>query len=383
LARRGHVVRHAYFDGVQGPKGALSRRVDDPPTLDFERRVLAEPYAKYGIFKRWSQERRYGQDIAGYIVSEKPDVIISSNTPLDVQRAMQRAGRKAGSAFVIWLQDVLSIGMKGALAKKLGYAGSLVGDYYGVLERQALRDAHHIVCICDEFKELLETWSLPEDRISVIENWAPLDEIVPLSKDNTWARAHGLNERTVFLYAGTMGLKHDPELLLRLAEANADDPKIAVVVASEGIGADWLKEHFSHERTPGLVLLPFQRYEDLPKMLATADVLVAVIEADAARFSVPSKVLSYLAAGRSVLLSVPGANYAAKLVRKCEAGLVVEPNDKTAFLAAAERLIEDPSFRQGCAANARKSAEEKFDIAVIADRFLAAAQKALFRAHRP
>lgn len=381
LARRGHAVSHAYFDGVQGPKGALARKAGDPPTLDFKRFVLSEPYAKYGILKRWSQERRYGREIAAYIVKERPDVIISSNTPLDVQRAMQRACRKVGGAYLIWLQDILSIGMKSALAKKLGRAGVMVGDYYGLVERQALRDADHTICICDEFRELLETWCAPLERVSVIENWAPMGEIVPLPKDNAWARAHGLHEKIVLLYAGTMGLKHDPSLLLHLAEANAHDPSISVVVASEGLGADWLRAQSSPERTPGLLLLPFQPYEYLSKMLASADILVAMIDTDASQFSVPSKVLSYFAAGRSVLLSAPDANYASKLVRKCEAGLVAHPDDPKMFLSSAQRLIHDAGFRRSCAANARYSAEERFDIGTIADRFLDATQRALSRAH--
>ena len=70
-----------------------------------------------------------------------------------------------------------------------------------------------------------------------IENWAPVDELPARPRENEWARRHGLDGKPVLLYSGTLGLKHDPGLLHRLAEAL---PEVAVVVASEGLGADWL-----------------------------------------------------------------------------------------------------------------------------------------------
>jgi glycosyltransferase involved in cell wall biosynthesis len=104
-------------------------------------------------------------------------------------------------------------------------------------------------------------------------------------------------------------------------------------------------------------------------VLGSADVLVAILEADAGVFSVPSKVLSYLCAGRSVLLAVPKENLAARIVLQCGAGPVVEPTDIRGFCAEAQHLIDSPTIREqnGCAA--RHYAETHFDIRRIADRF--------------
>ena len=49
---------------------------------------------------------------------------------------------------------------------------------------------------------------------------------------NAWAAAHGLSDKTVLLYSGTMGLKHDPELLVHLARRFKDRPDVRVVVVS-------------------------------------------------------------------------------------------------------------------------------------------------------
>ncbi len=72
---------------------------------------------------------------------------------------------------------------------------------------------------------------------------------------------------------------------------------------------------------------------------------------------------------RAVLLAVPGENLAARIVRECGAGLVVEPHDVGGFCRAAEQLITNPAQRTEMAAAARRYAEEHFEIDRIAARF--------------
>jgi len=170
----------------------------------------------------------------------------------------------------------------------------------------------------------------------------------------------------VFLYAGTLGFKHDPTLLLDLAHwAGRNDALVAVV--SEGPVADWLAEHGGGE--PGLRLLPYQPHDRLPEVLASADVLVAVLEPEAGAFSVPSKILTYLCAARPLLVSVPAGNLAARVVERSGGGVVVRPGDRSAFLAAAGRLLEDEQARAELAKRGRAYAETEFDIESIAARF--------------
>ena len=74
--------------------------------------------------------------------------------------------------------------------------------------------------------------------------------------------------------------------------------RYGLVVVSEGRGADWLAEQGRNE--PALRLLPYQPYDRLPEVLASADVLIAVLEPEAGAFSVPSKILTYLCAATGI-----------------------------------------------------------------------------------
>ena len=76
-----------------------------------------------------------------------------------------------------------------------------------------------------------------------------------------------------------------------------------------------------------------------------------------------------MCAGRPLLVSVPGVNLAGRIVARQEAGIVVEPGDPDAFLAAAERLLSSPEARSRMGANGRHYAESAFAIEPIADRF--------------
>lgn len=46
LARRGHVIRHFYFGGDAGPKGATTRSDTDPDTFSIEPIQIRKPDRK-------------------------------------------------------------------------------------------------------------------------------------------------------------------------------------------------------------------------------------------------------------------------------------------------------------------------------------------------
>ena len=140
-----------------------------------------------------------------------------------------------------------------------------------------------------------------------------------------------------------------------------------LVVVSEGLGADWLRERGSD--LPTLVQLPFQPFDRLADVIGTADIVIAILEPEAGVFSVPSKVLTYLAAGRAVIGAIPAENLAARLITQNGAGIVVSPLDPGALAAACLDLLAQEDDRREMGRRARAYAESAFDISRIADRF--------------
>lgn len=365
MAGRGHAVCHVHCASFQTPKGRLERAPDDPPTFSVAPVRLSEAFRKDSFIKRRGQEIAIGRAIAGRIASFAPDVVISSNAPLDCQRQILAAARKANAGFVFWVQDIYSRAIGMVLVRKLSLLGRAIGAYYRRMEARMLRESDHAVLIAEDFVAPVRKLAGAGLPLTVIENWAPLDELPLLARDNPWAERNLAPADLRILYSGTLGFKHDPDAIVALAEAGLGD----VLVFSEGPGADYLQAQARDRGLTNLKVSGWIDFADMPSALAAADVLLVILEADAGQYSVPSKTLTYLCAGRPILGAMPEANLAARMVEGSGAGVVVAPGDHAGLVEQARRLAAEPERRGRMGANARAHAENRFDIERICNQF--------------
>ncbi|MEM7789950.1 MAG: glycosyltransferase family 4 protein [Verrucomicrobiota bacterium] len=368
LSNHHDTVIHAYVEllsvsrnGTEAGKIRSSNYSLLPVEMDGDYQTV-----KYSFSKRFKLERTYGSKLAAKILEVRPSIVISSNAPTHIQSLIQKAARQVGAKFVFWVQDLYSEAVGAILKKKLHFVGNGVGYFFRKWERSLLLKSDRIVVISDTFKGPLEEMGCSADLVTTVENWADLNSYPVLPQENEWSINHGLAGKFCFLYSGTMGLKHNPEFLLELAKKFQDDPRVKVVVVAEGPGADFLKERsglLGLERT--LITLPFQSAEVVAEVLATASVLIATLHSEAGHYCVPSKVLSYLCAGRPLLLALPLSNPAARITRDSGAGFCCEPSDMEGFLKNAATLLSSEGSTFG--ENSRRYAEKHFQIGKIAD----------------
>ncbi len=371
LARRGHHVTHAFATNLVTPRGNLSRQPKDSPELAFRPVAMSAAYRtnKYSFLKRAGYERDYGLELAALVAELRPDVILSGQTPSVPQWRLLRTAGSLGIPVITWVQDVYSVAVRMLARKRSRLLGELAGAWYGWLDRRCFQASASVVAITEDFRPVLRDFGVGDSRIHVVPNWASLEEISPRPRENAWSRARGLDGRFVFLYSGTLAMKHNPELLSTLAEHFSADPTAHLLVIAEGPGAEALRRRQQARALPNLELLPFQPYENMPDILGAADVAIAILEADAGAFSVPSKVLTYHAAGKPILAAMPARNLATRIIQTEGSGVCVEPGDTAGFVEAARRLKQDAALRQTMARRARAYAEREFDIGRITARF--------------
>lgn len=343
---------------------------NDPPSFSIEPVELNRQVDKYSLIRRPFQERAYDKKMIARVKEFRPEVVLSGSAPPNTHRHLLKCSKQLGARFLFWVQDIYSIATKDYILKRLPVVGRLAHGYLHWTEFSTMRASDQAVVISEDFQPLLEKEGVDTDKITVIENWSSLSEIVPTPKNNEWAQRHGLADHFVFLYSGTLGMKHNPSLLAALARKFRDKPDVRVVVVTEGLGRDWLEDVKKSEGLDNLLLFDYQPYKELSQVLATGDVLVALLEPLAGVFSVPSKVLSYFCSERPLLAAMPTENLATRTVQRIGAGLAVRPDDEQGFLAAAAQLYDDEVKRQSCAAAARAYAETTFNIDVIGERFL-------------
>jgi len=369
LAKRNHEVLHLYCSSFQTPRGLVKKLDTDCDNFCCRAIELSRPFEKYKFIKRFFQEIEYGNLLVKEVEKYKPDIIISANNPLDPQRILLKYCNKHNIKFIFWLQDIYGQAIKKLLTRKLSILGKVIGLYYIKSETSMLQKSDRIIIISEDFKKILQKARILEKKIELIHNWAPLENLQMQDKNNTWSREHKLHDKLCIIYTGTLGLKHNPELLVDVALSVIDQKHVRIVVVSEGLGADFLKKKKEEYKLTNLIILGFQPFELIPEIMGTADILIAILDKDAGVFSVPSKVLTYHCAGRPLLLSVPPENLSARLVEEMETGIVVPPNENGRFLKEVKRLIGDGGLREKYGRNARRYAESTFDIEKITDKF--------------
>jgi colanic acid biosynthesis glycosyl transferase WcaI len=369
LARRGHTVLHVHCEDVEAPRGPLAPRPDDPASLTIQGVSLGRPLPKYRPLRRWLQELAYGRRLGRRIAEFRPDVVLSGNAPPAVQAEAAKALRRMNVPLICWVQDIFSIGAGVAVRGWPAPLRRAALRFLKSVEFSTLRAAAGVIVITDDFVPLLAGEGVPRAHMTVIENWAPRNGVVARPKDNPWSRAQGLADSFVFLYAGTLGMKHNPELIADLARACRDDATTRVVVVSQGPGRARLEAIKAAEGLDHLLLFDYQPFECLSDVLASGDVVLTLLEDFAGVISAPSKTYAYFCAERPILAAAPAVNLARRLIEREGAGLCVDAADREGFLAAAHRLRHDAALRATSVQGQRRYAQAAFDIDRIGLRF--------------
>ncbi len=370
LARRGFTVIHTYTPSISTtPTGEIAPLEDDPDSLSISPVSFGRVVNKHNLIQRFFDERAYGKAVAQIVKDRRPEIVVSANCPLDANQTIQKAAVSVGARFIYWVQDLLGVAAKNVLSAAVPIVGGLIGERYRRMEVDQLRRSDSVVVLSSDFVPIIESFGVQPDRIRVIENWAPIENLPAGPRETVWATQNGYTDKFVFLYAGSLGMKHNPELIAELARAFAHDTTVRIVVLSRGNGADYLAARRAAEGLENLDVRPYEPFSKMPEVLASADVLLGILESSAGIYSVPSKVLAYLCAQRPILASIPGENLASRILTGAEAGLVAEPDDVAGFVDMARRLRDDQELRFRLGNNARAYAEETFDIRAVADRF--------------
>lgn len=224
------------------------------------------------------------------------------------------------------------------------------------LERWVYGLADRVVVISDGFARNLRAKGVPDAKLAVLPNWVDTDFLRPGPKDNLVSRRYGLQDKFVVMYSGTISISSDRALgrTLEAAALLAGERDVLFVVVGEGLRKEAVREKAAALGLANVLFLPFVPYPELPDLLASSDVLLVPLDKDKSDLSVPSKLYTFLAAGRPVLgLAAPGSEVA-ELLRTHDCGLAAPPDDPVAIAAAVRELARSPERRRDLGANARE-----------------------------
>lgn len=369
LALRGHEVLHAFCGSTHTPRGPLLKTTDDPASFRVQPIDLGETIPKSGFLRRFQLESKYGDLIVKTCRDFNPEVVLSGNTPSIPQHRLSQHCLRHNIQNVFWVQDVYGVAAYKLLKRRLPVIGHAVGKYFISLDRKTAMTSDDVILITEDFRAMFANWGVKPDRIHVIENWAVIEELPVRPRNNPWSQEKHLGVGPRLIYSGTLGMKHNPQLLLDLATLLQRRGSGELIVVSEGPGVEWLQEQVNATGIDTMRFFPFQPFNRMADVLGSADLLVVILESDAGVFSVPSKALSYLCAGRPLLGAIPSENLISRIIAEHGVGTVVSPADSLSLCNAAELLLDSPDQMLRCGSAARNYAESHFSIATIVAQF--------------
>lgn len=373
LSLLGHRVIHI-FSSASGSPSRQFAETDLLRVIDLGKDL--EKVNKSSFVERYRQESHYGKLIAEKILEVMPDVVISANTPLEAQKKIAETCFKRRIYLIHWLQDILSVAAEDVLRKRSQLLGWVVGRYFRRIEKRCLSLADRVVVISEDFSRVLREWGVPENKLSVIENWSNVDDIPLLPKVNPFSKEHSITDTFNIVYSGTLGMKQNPDMLIRLAEAFREDAGVKFVLVANGSGVGYVVDKIRSSGLENFLVLPLQPFHLVPQVLASGDLLLAMLDSSFSDYCVPSKILTYYCAGRATLLVLNKSNLGAKKTLEHGLGYVVAPGEVESLKSIIQACMADRNELIASGQRARQYAEAHFSTESIVGQFLPLITKA-------
>ncbi|WP_017317779.1 glycosyltransferase family 4 protein [Mastigocladopsis repens] len=232
---------------------------------------------------------------------------------------------------------------------------------FTALEKFAYHTATKITVIADGFVDNLVSKGVPKRKIELLPNWADINFIRPLAKENNiFRRAYQLDGKFVVLYSGNIALTQGLETVIEAAKRLQHIPDIAIVILGDPLGLQRLQQYALRCGVSNVLLQPFAKREHLPEMLAAADVGLVVQKRNVISFNMPSKIQVLLASGRVIVASVPVGGTAALAVQKSGGGIIVPPEDPDALAKTILDLYKHPDKVETLSRRGRQYAVEQY-----------------------
>ena len=222
------------------------------------------------------------------------------------------------------------------------------------MEDFCLKRAKCVRVLSDGFRDAIRSRGVEDSRILLVWDWLDPDFIRPLPRVNSLSANWSLDGRFVALYAGNIGLSQGLECILQAASLLSSEPSIRILLVGDGAGKRALQERAAQAALWNVEFFPFQPREDLPLVLATADVSLICLKRGVSGDSVPSKFFSILASARPVIASVDHGSDTWKLVQSANCGVCVPPEEPKAMADAILALYRDPERRASFGSNGRE-----------------------------
>ena len=249
--------------------------------------------------------------LAGLLMP-RPDVIVtpSPSPPLTNGISAYLLGRLRGIPFVSNIQDIYP-----DVAIRMGVMkNKSVIRAYKKLERFVYAHSEAITVISEGFRSNLTAKGVPADKISVIPNFIDSAFVLPHPRRNDFSLEQGWDDKFVVLFAGNVGMSQGLDTVLEAAGLLRDTPGLLFAIVGNGASKPSLMAQAEKMGLHNVQFLPYQSYDQVPKLYSSADVGLIPLRRGFSSDSVPSKLFTIMGVARPVIASVDARSETAEVI---------------------------------------------------------------------
>ncbi len=235
------------------------------------------------------------------------------------------------------------------------------------LEAYVYRTASSVTVLSSAMAGKVNTKGAFNDKLYIIPNFVDIDFITPRNKENSWSRRHGLQGKFVLMYTGNIGQAQSIDILIEAAPYLENLPDLRIVIVGDGSAKPDLIKRAAALNAKNILFLPLESRENLPDLIASADLMLVSLRRGVTAHSVPSKTFTIMAGGRPMIASVEIGNPVYEIVKASDCGFHIPPEDVEALVAVVRQAVEKPErlAQKGC--NGRKYVVERFSMESVVE----------------
>lgn len=305
--------------------------------------------------------------VSGFIAGlfQKADIIVATSPQLLTAVAGHLLGRFKRRPWVFEVRDLWPESITAVGAMKEGFAMRLLRW----LERTLYGSAARIVTVTESIRNSLAARGIPSEKLGLVPNGADLERLTPRDRDTKLAHRMGVEGKFVVAYVGTLGLAQGLEVVVRAAQL-VRDTNIHFLFVGEGARRKFLMDMTSELGLENVSFVGGVPSDAAVDYLALGDAIVIPLRnSELFEGALPTKIFEAAAMERPIVLSAQGIS--ADLIRACDAGIVVEPENPAALAAAVESLAASNTlcrrYSTGCKSLARQHDRERLAALMLAE----------------
>lgn len=271
----------------------------------------------------------------------KPDVIYSNSWPLFATGLIALAAKLRNCPLVVSVQDVYP---ESLLAQRRTVINQWFVGILSWLDRLIAHSSKDLIVISDYFGEIYRsTRQVAGNKVHVIPNWVQTKVSKVTYGVRSYRNDHDIPPNSfVLAYGGNIGVAASVETIIDSYHYfNGKSPYS--IIAGQGSSLSICQNLAREIKNDRINFHTPWPSEDTSYVLEAADVLILPTRGTQSMVSIPSKLLSYMLAGKPVIaLALPTSDIA-RMIEKSNCGWIVPPDRPDLLAEQIKRVMEMPS----------------------------------------